>query len=362
MNMANKYEGCQTDNGCFFLMNRYVAAIMRLNILEHTHDQFAEIFRRQTGKGNHTSTPIYRRMMKFGEPSPAGWEDDVQLPPDHVVKRVDDGGVVKFVTRLADGLNIESVVIPMHRRNTLCVSSQVGCRMGCRICRTGRMGLLRNLTPAEIVGQVYTARHQLGFDVRNVVFMGMGEPLDNLDSVVQAIRVLEDQRGLDIARRYITVSTAGLVGGIDHLAGLSDGPVNLAVSLNAPSDEIRSRIMPINRSNPMEALKASLLNYPLRKKATLFMEYVLIGGLNDQQEHARTLARYLAPLNAKLNLIAYNPTPESDLQAPSPGAYERFHAWLVAEKVFVRRRGEKGGRILAACGQLGGKSNASGQL
>jgi len=337
-----------------------------------THDQFVDAFFQRYGKKVHYSSPVYRQIMKNGQMGLSALDAAGRIPqwldqPEaesgpmrgKVVKRIDDGGVVKFVTRLSDGLDIESVIIPMHRRHTLCVSSQVGCRMSCRFCRTGKMGLIRSLNAGEIVEQVFAARHGLGFDVRNVVFMGMGEPLDNLDNVVQAIRVLEDQRGMDIARRYITVSTAGLIDGIDRLARLEDGPVNLAVSLNAPSDTIRSRIMPVNRKNPMAALKASLLAYPLRKKSAFFMEYVLIQGINDRPEHARTLARYLAPLRVKLNLIAYNPTPGSDLQAPSPEAYERFLSWLAAEKIFVRRRGEKGGAIMAACGQLGGKQNLS---
>ena len=178
------------------------------------------------------------------------------------------------------------------------------------------MGLLRNLTAAEIVGQVFAARHQLGVGIRNVVFMGMGEPLDNLDNVIQAIRVLTDQRGLDIARRHITVSTVGLTAGIDRLARLDGATVNLAVSLNAPTDDIRSRLMPINRSISMAALQASLLGYPLARKSALFMEYVLIQGINDRQEHARALARYLAPMTAKLNLIPYNPAPGSEWQPP----------------------------------------------
>jgi len=333
---------------------------MALTILNYTHDQFVAAFRQETGRGAQPGTDIYRRVMKLGESEQGGWKVDLGLSAERVVNQIEDGGVIKFVTRLVDGLDVESVVLPMHRRNTVCISSQVGCRMGCHFCRTGRMGLIRNLTAAEIVGQVFNARHRLGMDVRNVVFMGMGEPLDNLDNLIQAIRVLEDQRGMDIARRYITVSTAGLIDGIDRLAGLADRPVNLAVSLNAPSDEIRSRIMPINRSNPMEALKASLLQYPLKKKAAFFMEYVLIAGVNDQQEHAGTLARYLVPLNVKLNLIACNPAPESDLRAPTTEGYERFHRWLVNENIFVRRRGEKGGRIMAACGQLGGNSSRVG--
>jgi 23S rRNA (adenine2503-C2)-methyltransferase len=340
-----------------------------LNILDTTHDQFADAFRRRYGKGRHTSTPVYRRVMKTGKTAfrdlaalsglsglADQLETDLVRSTGRLVKRVSDGNVVKFVTRLADDLDIESVVIPMFRRHTLCVSSQVGCRMGCRFCRTGKMGLLRNLTTAEITGQLFTARHRLGIDIRNVVFMGMGEPLDNLDNVIQAIRVMADQRGMDIARRYITVSSVGLTAGIDRLARLDGTPVNLAVSLNAPTDDIRSRLMPVNRAIPMAALQASLLRYPLAKKSALFMEYVLIRGINNRREHATALARYLAPMTVKLNLIPYNPTPGCEWQAPSADAYDRFHAWLVAENVFVRRRGEKGGRIMAACGQLGGKN------
>ncbi|MCB2147576.1 MAG: radical SAM protein [Deltaproteobacteria bacterium] len=340
-----------------------------MKIVDQTHDQFAEAFHRRYRKGTHFSTPVYRHVMKAGKMSLhklaafshlselAGQvETDLEPSPGRIIKQVSNGDVVKFVMRLEDGLDIESVVIPMYRRHTLCVSSQVGCRMGCRFCRTGKMGLLRNLTAAEIVGQVFAARHQLGVDIRNVVFMGMGEPLDNLDNVIHAIQVLTDQRGLDIARRHITVSTVGLTAGIDRLARLDGATVNLAVSLNAPTDDIRSRLMPINRSISMAALQASLLGYPLARKSALFMEYVLIQGVNDRQEHARALARYLAPMTVKLNLIPYNPAPGSEWQPPSAKAYERFHAWLVAENVFVRRRGEKGGRIMAACGQLGGKN------
>ncbi len=340
-----------------------------LKILETTHDQFVDAFHRRYGLGAHVATPIYRQVMKTGRP---GVDDvaalarhadlverlphDLALAAGRIVNQATDDGVVKFVTRLDDDLDVESVVIPMHRRNTLCVSSQVGCRMGCRFCRTGAMGLIRNLSPAEIVGQVFAARHRLGFDIRNIVFMGMGEPLDNLDNVVQAIRVLSDQRGMDIARRYITVSTVGLTAGIDRLGRLADdGPVNLAVSLNAPSDDIRSTIMPVNRSNPMDRLKAALMRYPLAGKAAFFIEYVLIQGINDQPVHARMLARYLNPLDVKLNLIACNPSVDSALAPPSPMVLERFRTLLVDAGVFVRVRREKGARIMAACGQLGGR-------
>ncbi|GAB6906082.1 putative dual-specificity RNA methyltransferase RlmN 1 [Desulfosarcina cetonica] len=343
-----------------------------MNILDQTHDQFAESFFQRYGKRTFYSTPVYHQVMHCGSvdldrlscfsrlPALAGQlRRDLVLDTGRVVAQAKDHGVVKFITRLADGLDIESVIIPMFRRFTLCVSSQVGCRMGCRFCRTGRMGLLRSLTTAEIVGQVHTARHRLGVDVRNVVFMGMGEPLDNLDNVMQAIRVLSDQRGMDIARRYITVSTVGLIGGIDRLAGMDGTPVNLAISLNAPDDTLRSRLMPVNRAMPMAPLREALLRYPLARKSAIFVEYVLIDGVNDRPEHALAVARYLAPLPVKLNLIAYNPAPGDAWKAPSTESYTRFRDRLVAEKIFVRRRGEKGGRIMAACGQLGGAAAGS---
>lgn len=338
------------------------------NILEFTHDQFVAANRRRWGQGTDRATAVYRQVMKSGGPSAKGLgpasglatlaaqlATELEQTTGRLVGRLSEDGVIKFVTRLADGLEIESVVIPMFNRNTLCASSQVGCRMGCRFCRTGTMGLIRNLTVAEMVGQVFNARHRLGVDIRNVVFMGMGEPLDNLDNLLQAIRVLTDQRGLDIARRYITVSTAGLTAGIERLARSDVAPVNLAVSLNASNDTIRSQLMPINRAIPMAALRGSLMRYPLAKKAALFVEYVLIEGVNDRDRHAVELAGYLAPLRAKLNLIACNPAPGSGFKPPSRETFERFHASLVARKVFVRRRGERGARIMAACGQLGGR-------
>jgi 23S rRNA (adenine2503-C2)-methyltransferase len=339
-----------------------------LKILDYTHDQFVEAFHRRYDKSAYYSSPIYRQVMKRGKIAfddldrfarypelVRRLEAELVLTTGRMVKKEVDSGVIKFVTGLADDLAVESVVIPMFNRHTVCVSSQVGCRMGCRFCRTGKMGLTRNLTSPEIVEQVFFARHRLGLDIRNVVFMGMGEPLDNLDNVIQAVRVLEDQRGLDIARRYITISTVGLTDGIDLLARIDGGPVNLAVSLNAPDDAIRSQLMPINRANPMAALKKSLERYPLAKKSSIFVEYVLIQGVNDQLAHVRALSRYLSPLPVKLNLIAYNPAPGSEWIPPSAETVQQFRNWLEDENIFVRRRHEKGERIMAACGQLGGR-------
>ena len=343
-----------------------------MKIFNYTHDQFVDAFQRRYGKGAYYSSPIYRQVMKHGkrvlsklDPFARApelvrrLETELVLTTGRLIEKKADHGVVKFVTGLADDLTVESVVIPMFRRHTVCVSSQVGCRMGCRFCTTGKMGFIRNLTASEIVGQVFVARHLLGADIRNVVFMGMGEPLDNLDNVVQAVRVLEDQRGLDIARRYITISTVGLVDGIDRLARIEGGPIHLAVSLNAPDDVIRSRLMPINRTHSMAALKDALQRYPLAKKSSIFVEYVLIQGINDQPAHAQALSQYLSPLRVKLNLIPYNPAPGSKWHPPSAKDFQHFRRLLENENIFVRKRQRKGESIMAACGQLGGKPSAS---
>ncbi len=227
--------------------------------------------------------------------------------------------------------------------------------MGCRFCRTGQMGLLRNLTVAEIVGQVLAARIE-GFDIRNLVFMGMGEPLDNYANFIQAVRVLEDQRGLNIAKKRMTVSTAGLVERINALARLGWTGLKLAVSLNAPDDRLRSFLMPVNRRYPLKSLIACLGNYPLPPKGRILLEYVLISGINDSDAHADALSLLVSSLPVKVNLIAYNPGANDCFKRPSEARLEAFRDRLVTRKVFVRIRSSKGCGILAACGQLAGDS------
>lgn len=269
----------------------------------------------------------------------------------------------KFLLKLPGGLESESVIIPMRQYKSLCVSSQVGCKMGCTFCETAQMGFLRNLTAGEIVAQVMVARHVLKEPVENVVFMGMGEPMDNLDNVLKAIRILSDQRGLDIPQGSITVSTVGHVDGIRRLARLAALPppagfsrLRLAVSLNAPDDAIRSRIMPVNRSWDLAALKAALREYPLHRKGDLlFMEYVLIPGVNDAREHALAVADYLRGLKACVNLIPYNPRHQSPFDRPAPGAAGAFYRWLMDAGQYCRIRGTKGQDSMAACGQLGNR-------
>jgi len=343
-----------------------------LNLFELTHAELTESLKNRCGKGEFHATAIYREVYKNGNLDLQGVKalststpirdfvaKDLRVNLYPVVDRITETGLVKFVTRLPDEHEIESVVIPMFNRHTICVSSQVGCRMGCTICETAQMGFVRNLTAEEIVGQVYTARYRLDAPIRNIVFMGMGEPLDNFANVVQAIRILSDPRGFDIARRYITVSTIGNIEGIQKLADLDWPTLKLAISLNAPNDTLRSRILPTNRRWPMAKLKETLVKYPLKHSSAIMIEYVLIKDVNDSREHARELAEFLRPLNVKINLIPYNTRLDSPYTSPRDEDVERFCGYLIQEKMFVRKRLAKGRDILAACGQLGARANHS---
>jgi 23S rRNA (adenine2503-C2)-methyltransferase len=268
-----------------------------------------------------------------------------------------EGDVIKFCQKTYDGLEIESVIIPMGARQntwrTLCVSSQIGCARGCTFCQTAQMGLLRNLTVAEILGQVAAARQIFGADVRNVVFMGMGEPMDNLDNVIASIVAMHDDRVHQIPRRRITVSTVGKCEGIRRLGRLGWRRLNLAVSLNASNDEIRSRIMPINRLEPMAALREAIASYPVRAGGHVLIEYVMIRGVNDRLEHARELVAYLAGLHTVINLIPYNPREESPFEPPDESSLVAFQAAVMEAGQLIFRRNTKGRSAMAACGQLG---------
>ena len=289
----------------------------------------------------------------------------LELPP--VVDRQGDGETYKFLLRLADDRECESVVIPMRRYKTLCVSSQVGCKRGCTFCETAQMGLLRNLSIAEIVSQVFVARHVLHEPIENVVFMGMGEPTDNLEAVVAAIHILADPRGMGIPPGSITISTVGNIPGILRLAELADkdlaagglGHVRLAISLNASNDNVRSELMPINRAYDMQALKEALQQWPLRRAQDfLFMEYVLLAGVNDSAADAEALANYLQDLRAVVNLIPYNPRLESPYARPSDEAIAAFSNILKSRGQKCRVRITKGDASMAACGQLGNRSQS----
>lgn len=362
----------------------------------------------------HASLGLPQVVRVLREPSPEGVVIKFLSRIPAVARCVDDDGREVTVAPTAAGisqqlthLEIESVLIPMIGSNgvakyTLCVSSQVGCAMGCTFCETAQMGLIRSLLPHEIVGQWYVAKHLVGRDegtearrheveappnaspsclhasvpsclpLTNIVFMGMGEPMDNLPNVVAAVGVLKDTNACGMAVSRITISTVGRVDGIRALSAKIKEPgwhrLGIALSLNAPNDAARSKIMPINRKYNLEAVRNALLEWPEYAGNKVCVEYVLIPGENDTRQHAREIAEFIAPfglhktatseasngsVRAVLNLIPYNPRRDSPWPAPTEEQIEQFMGWLEEEGVFVKRRRTKGRRMMGACGQLG---------
>jgi 23S rRNA (adenine2503-C2)-methyltransferase len=262
-------------------------------------------------------------------------------------------GVIKWRLNSGNGQVIESVFIPEEGRGTLCVSSQVGCAMDCPFCATGRQGFNRNLTTAEILGQLHLARRDAPGRISNVVFMGMGEPLANFSAVVRAADVMIDDLGFGLSRRRVTVSTSGLVPQIRRLAAESN--VALAVSLHAPDDELRNHLVPINRRHPIDELLTSCWDYAeaTRLKEVTF-EYVMLAGVNDGEKQARQLVRLLSGRPAKVNLIPFNEFPGADFQRSADSVIDRFRQVLVNAGIITITRKTRGDDIAAACGQLAG--------
>jgi 23S rRNA (adenine2503-C2)-methyltransferase len=277
------------------------------------------------------------------------------------VERSKDG-TVKYGFKLKDNNYIESVLIPEDGRNTLCVSSQAGCAMGCEFCLTGGMGFKRNLSPGEIVGQVVRVRNLLHDDedtesvLNNLVFMGMGEPLANFDNLLVALEILTYQRGLNFSDRRITVSTCGLVPKIKELGQKTR--VNLAVSLHSVDDSIRSKLMPINNKYPVAELLEACKNFPMPKRKRIMFEYILIKDLNDSVSDAEILAERLKDIPCKINLLPYNETSALSYQRPSDKKIELFQETLWKAGYTVLVRSSRGSDISAACGQLAGKMNS----
>jgi 23S rRNA (adenine2503-C2)-methyltransferase len=285
---------------------------------------------------------------------------DLALPEVASVHGTRDELTHKFVIALADGARVESVSMRTEKRLTFCVSSQVGCALKCTFCATGLMGLQRNLTAAEIVAQVVAMGdfHRWRDDRFNLVFMGMGEPLANYEPVMEAIRILHDPRGIHLGARRITVSTSGVVPQIRRLAeeGL---PLGLAISLHATTDELRERLVPLNRRWPLAELLPSARDYGRRTGRRVTLEYTLLAGVNDRDEDAVRLGAIARDLPSKINLIPYNPVPGLEWKRPSPESVDAFarRLWPIAPAVTVRHT--QGGEIWAACGQLGGLTPAA---
>lgn len=281
----------------------------------------------------------------------------LELPP--VGARVDEvltsaDGTRKLRVALADGASIETVLIPDGAKLTQCISTQVGCGFRCRFCLSGADGLIRDLRADEIVAQLHLARphHGAGERLTNVVLMGSGEPLANLDETIRAVRLLTSPRAVDLSTRRVTVSTLGLPKGIARLGEAFDGMIGLAVSLHGPDDETRSELMPKVKAVPLDDVLEALRRYPLPKRRRITIEYVVVRGVNDHPAQAAILARRLAGLRCKVNLIPFNEHGASDLRAPDPSDVERLLQVFLEKNVATTIRRRRGEDIGAACGQL----------
>ncbi len=346
-----------------------------------------DLFAQARGQSLEQARPFYKNLMR---------STDNGLLPD-ATRVVDSGGAIKFClpagTYNGKSLETESVILPMRNAHggtwfTLCVSSQVGCRMGCTFCQTGRMGLLSQLTAYQIIQQFLVARrmllqksaarmddstaaisatpadrsrlggrgnpHRIDSNIiRNLVFMGMGEPLDNLDAVAQALAVFSDTAGINLPLSRITVSTVGRIDGLRRLARMNLPGLKLAISITAANDKLRSELMPINRAMPLAELKQALMEYPRGRRTRFFIEYVLLAGVNDSTAHALELVQWCRGLPVKVNVIPYNPQQPTNFAAPADDVIVAFMETLRINGILAKRRVTIGQDLMGACGQLG---------
>jgi 23S rRNA (adenine2503-C2)-methyltransferase len=262
-------------------------------------------------------------------------------------------GTRRYLFDAGSGRRVEAVFIPDEKRDTLCISTQVGCALGCLFCATGRLPMLRNLSAGEIAGQILAIEADRGAQMKriNIVIMGMGEPFNNYENVMSALRLMTSGEGMSISPRRITLSTAGIVPGIERLASEAVKP-NLAISLNASTDAVRNRLMPVNRKWNIAVLLDACRRFPLAERRRITFEYVLIGGVNDSIEDARRLVRLLGNLRHKINLIPLNACPETGFNPPAPERVEVFAQTLADHHVTANVRRPRGADIAAACGML----------
>ena len=286
--------------------------------------------------------------------------------PKLITEQLSEDGTRKWLFALDGGNAIETVFIPEKQRGTLCISSQIGCALACRFCATGHQGFNRNLSTGEIIAQLWLAEQQLRQEqnqdhhqrmISNVVFMGMGEPLLNFDNLIRVLDIMQDDFAYGLSRRRVTVSTAGVVPAILRLKAAA--PVSLAVSLHATNDTLRDKIVPLNQKYPIKALLAACRDYVNggEQRRHITFEYILIDHVNDSTDEAQQLVKMLRDLPAKINLIPFNPFPESDYQRPSKARIDRFRDVLVKAGLVTVTRKVRGDDIAAACGQLAGEVN-----
>lgn len=337
------------------------------SIIGNSYEDLLNLMEQEYDRGKYHAKLLFENIYKKGLLS-AGKLDSqlkesyhVDLPP--VSSIVEEEGTTKFLLKLDDGFESETIILPMGHYNTLCISSQIGCRWSCAFCETGKMGMKRNLTIGEIVAQLMTAQLVLKKEIRNIVFMGMGEPFDNFDNVIKAIDIISHHWAMNLNKKNICISTVGNVEGIKRFSQLGATKRNdyhklhLAVSLNGSDDQVRSRLMPVNERWPMAELKTALKETAqYGKKYLLYLEYVLIKDLTDGIENGRKLIEFVQDFpHITLNLIPYNPGSEGFFKKPDYAELDRFHRQLVNRGIRTFTRYSQGEQIMAACGQLGNK-------
>lgn len=343
----------------------------RVNLLNFDHKALQDYFA-SLGEKPFRATQMLKWIYQFGE---SDFDQMSNLSkslretlkqqaeirgPEILKQQISDDGTIKWLLSLESGNAIETVFIPEDNRGTLCVSSQIGCALECSFCSTAQQGFNRNLSVAEIIGQVWVANKTMQCMPRNnrvisnVVLMGMGEPLLNFDNVVSAMSLMMEDNAYGLSKRRVTISTSGVVPALQRLKAVSD--VALAVSLHAPNDELRNQLVPLNKKYPIKALlEACRMYIQGEHKRKVTFEYVMLDGINDRPEHARQLAALLKGIPAKVNLIPFNTFPESEYQTSPPQVVEQFRHILMQAGLITITRKTRGDDIDAACGQLAGK-------
>jgi 23S rRNA (adenine2503-C2)-methyltransferase len=334
----------------------------RAGLLQYFADRGEKSFRAtQVMKWIHDQgVADFTAMTNISKALRASLQDEAEIRlPEIAADRLSGDGSRKWLFRLEDGNCIETVFIPEAERGTLCISSQVGCMLNCSFCSTAQQGFNRNLTTGEIIGQLWLAARALGQNsqgervVSNVVLMGMGEPLLNYDNVLRAIRIMLDDFAYGLSKRRVTLSTAGVVPAMQRLR--EDCDVSLAVSLHAPDDQLRNELVPLNKKYPIQTLLQACKDYAGEGRRRVTFEYVLLDGVNDSDAHARHLIRCLEGVPAKVNLIPFNPFPQTRYRRSSDARIDRFFEMLNAAGIVTITRRTRGDDIDAACGQLAGR-------
>lgn len=278
-------------------------------------------------------------------------KEDFEIKIPNIIKKEEDIDVVKFLFTLSDNQKVEAVLMKHDYGNSLCVSTEVGCNMGCAFCESGRLKKVRNLEVHEMVGQILAIEKELSIRISHVVLMGIGEPFDNYNHIIDFIHIINSGKGIDIGARHITVSTCGIIPKIEQFI-LDGKQVNLAVSLHAPNNTIRDKLMPINKVYKIEPLIEVLKEYIKKTNRRVTFEYILLDGINDKIEHALELAKLVEGMNCYINLIPYNETSHLDYKKSSQASIMQFYDILKKKHVAVTIRREFGSKVSAACGQL----------